>query len=153
MKNLLFLAFTILCISGLKAQSRWIEYDYDHKKYCNDWACMGTYYLSIDFNTLPTSGAQEICYSVPAIGGTAEDGHTPIRIDGVYGPFPSYATSDYVTRLFLRLSQGRVLLELEGLHPTTPIPIEIHTNKQVSMYGIKQYGFYHVMLMISNLPN
>lgn len=152
MKNLLLLAFILLSFTSLKAQSEWTTYDYDHKKYCSDWACMGSYYLSIDFNTLATSGAHDMTYSVPAISGMTGDGSL-IRIDGVYGPFAPSATPDYVTRLVLKLSQNRVLLELEGLHPSTPIPIEIYTNKLVSMYGVKQYGFYHVMLMFYNLPN
>lgn len=153
MKNLLLLSLFLLSFTNIKAQSEWKEYDYDHKQYCNDWACMGVYYLSIDFNTLPTSGAREITYSVPQIRGVIEDGITPVRIDGAYGPFAPQASPDYVTRLTLRLSQSRVLLELEGLHPMTPIPIEIYTNKKVSMYGVQNYGFYHVMLMISNIPN
>lgn len=138
MRNLLLLSFFLLSFTSIKAQ--WITNDFSHKQECSAWACMGTYYISIDFNTLVNSGTSFYTFSIPYVS----------TLTTASGPFAPYASNNAGTKLTLRLSQSRVLLETEGKN--NPIPIEIGTSTIIRMNTTWDYGFYHVLLLFYNIP-
>ncbi|HML69925.1 MAG: hypothetical protein LIR40_12915 [Bacteroidota bacterium] len=146
MKNLFLVLLFLVSFTSLKAQ-QWITYDSSHKQQCSDWACLGNYYVSVDYNTIP-DGASTVSYPIPDPG--VSSGYVTC-----WGPFSPTASRNADWSINLRLSKARVVLELEGMEITqnnAQIPIEVPSDKQVSMYGVTQQGFYHVILMIYNIP-